>query len=260
MLHCKRWIWWHVNFVSIKLLFFKKLWPALLTWWWEHKNVFRSVIKYIHHCQIFCFSSVQCHSLYKIPQLYLVEFRSSHMVCFDQGYLERNGSSNFLRAGAWLTIAPFSLCQDDPHGRCCQYLPQSHMFFCTYYFCTCAILSNCWHMWISPECFLWPLESPMSIYWADWTCQGLSTTMSTPPLGSRRENSGAYCLNWYPRFPGLIKCQLPSAVTCLVRKLSWLSSFSCITSPPPPRSGDCLPNNLLSLNLHLVVCFLGNAK
>lgn len=134
--------------------------------------------------------------------------------------------------------------------------PQSHMFFCTYYFCTCAITSNCWHMWISPECFLWPLESPMSIYWTDWPCQRISTTMSTPPLGPRRENSGAYCLHWFPRFPGWIKCQLPSAVACLVRKLSWLSSFSCITFPLPPRSGDCLPNNLLSLNLHLV----GNAN
>lgn len=123
MLHCERWIWWHVNCISIKLLFLKKLWPALLTWWWEHTNFSRSVIKYIHHCQIFYFSSVQCHSLCKIPHLYLVEFRSSHMVCFDQGYLERNGSLNFLRAGAWLTITPWSLCQDDPHGRRCQYLP-----------------------------------------------------------------------------------------------------------------------------------------
>lgn len=40
-------------------------------------------------------------------------------------------------------------------------------------------MSNCQHLQLYPESFLWPLESAMSILGADWKCQGINTPILT---------------------------------------------------------------------------------
>lgn len=221
MVSFKGWILLHMNYISIKVLFFLKLWPALLTWWWEHK-IFLEVWKDIIIMAKYS-SSSQCSALpcRKILHLYLVElevviwllwYRKSGqkwplLKIFKRRYMVHHLS---LFPLPWLPIwqvlsALFCNLTYSPG---------------TYYFCTYWILSNCRHLQTSPEGFLGPLESAMSIHWADWKCQGINTPTLTPTPLPLRDNSEAYFPHWLPGFPCRIKFHLPSVVACLITNLS----------------------------------------
>lgn len=104
---------------------------------------------------------------------------------------------------------------------------QSHIFSCTYNFCTCVIMSNCWCLQISP-----------------WTSSGHR--------------------NWLCPYTEQTGCVRVSTYPLSIPPLSLDNNFLGFLPFPEsfpysyPGLWDYLSNELLALNLHLKVCFLGN--